>query len=58
MYYPHSFNNVPIFRYRLISKSFIILNSARQHNHFITQGNYKATFFDYGLVIFRTIFVN
>ena len=25
----------------------ITLNSIRQHNHFITQGNYKATCFDY-----------
>jgi len=33
----------------------IILNSVRQHNHFITQGNYKATCFDYNLVIFRPI---
>jgi len=33
----------------------IILNSVRQHNHFITQGNYKATCFDYRLVIIRTI---
>jgi len=29
-----------------------ILNSVRQHNHFITQGNYKSTCFDYILVIF------
>ena len=36
----------------------IILNSVRQHNHFITQGNYKATCFEYGFVIFRPIFVN
>jgi len=36
----------------------IILNSVCQHNHFITQGNYKATCFDYRLVIFRPIFVN
>ena len=36
----------------------IILNSVRQHNHFITQGNYKATCFDNRLVIFRPIFVN
>jgi len=27
-------------------------------NHFITQGNYKATCFDYRLVILRPIFVN
>jgi len=27
----------------------MILNSARQHNHFITQGNCKATCFDYRL---------
>ena len=33
-----------------------ILNSVRQHNHFITQGNYKATCFDYRLVILRPIF--
>jgi len=32
-----------------------ILNSVRQHNHFITQGNYKATCFDYRLVILRPI---
>ena len=30
-------------------------NSARQHNYFITQGNYKATCFDYWSVIFRPI---
>ena len=33
----------------------IILNSVRQHNHFITQGNYKATCFDYRFVILRPI---
>ena len=33
----------------------IILKSVRQHNHFITQGNYKATCFDYRLVILRPI---
>ena len=33
----------------------IILNSVRQHNHFITQGNYKAICFDYRLVILRPI---
>jgi len=33
----------------------IILNSVRQHNQFITQGNYKATCFDYRLVILRPI---
>jgi len=33
----------------------IILNSVRQHNHFITQGNYKATCFDCRLVILRSI---
>ena len=33
----------------------IILNSVRQQNHFITQGNYKATCFDYRLVILRPI---
>ena len=35
--------------------SFMILNSVRQQNHFITQGNYKATCFDYRLVILRPI---
>jgi len=40
---------------RCAQKRNIILNSVRQHNHFITQGNYKATFFDYRLVIFRAI---
>jgi len=33
----------------------IILNSVHQHNHFITQGSYKATCFDYRLVILRSI---
>ena len=33
----------------------IILNSVRQHNNFITQGNYKATCFNYRLVILRPI---
>jgi len=33
----------------------MILKSVRQHNHFITQGNYKATCFDYRLVILRPI---
>jgi len=33
----------------------IILNSVRQHNHFNAQGNYKATCFDYRLVILRPI---
>ena len=32
-----------------------MLNSVHQHNHFITQGNYKATCFNYRLVIFRPI---
>ena len=40
-------------RYQLNSN--IILNSVRQHNRFITQGNYEATCFDYRLVIFRPI---
>jgi len=31
----------------------IILNSVRQHNHFITQGKYKATCFDY--ILFNII---
>ena len=34
----------------------VIPNNVSQHNHFITQGNYKATCFDYGLVILRPIF--
>jgi len=29
--------------------------SVRQHNHFITEGNYTATCFDYRLVILRPI---
>jgi len=33
----------------------VILNSVRQHNHFITHGNYEATCFDYRLVIFSLI---
>jgi len=33
----------------------ITLNSVRKHNHFITQGNYKATCFDCRLVILRPI---
>jgi len=33
----------------------VILNSVHQHNRFITQGNYKATCFDYRLVILRPI---
>jgi len=36
---------------------YITLNSLRQHNHFITQGNYKATCFNYRLVILRPIFL-
>jgi len=32
-----------------------ILNCVRHHNHFITQGDYKATCFDYRLVILRPI---
>ena len=36
-------------------KSDIILSSVRQHKHFITQGNYKATCFDYRLVILRPL---
>ena len=31
------------------------LNSVCQHNHFIAEGNYKATCFDYRLVILRPI---
>jgi len=37
---------------RCAYKRNIILNSVCQHNHFITQGNYKATCFNYRLVIF------
>jgi len=37
------------------NKNNILLNSVRQHNHFITLGNYKATCFDYRLVILRSI---
>jgi len=33
----------------------IILNGVRQHSHFITQGNYKATCFEYRLVILSPI---
>ena len=40
---------------RCAYKRNIILNSVRQHNHFVTQGNFKATCFDYRLVIFRPI---
>jgi len=36
-------------------KNNIILNSVHQRNHFITQGNYKVTCFDYRLVILRLI---
>jgi len=43
---------------RCAYKHNIILNTLHQHNHFITQRNYKATCFDYRLVIFRPIFVN
>ena len=43
---------------RCVYKCNVILNTVRQHNHFIIQGNYKATCFDYKLVIFRPIFVN
>ena len=32
-----------------------MLSSVRQHNHFITQGNYKAKCFDSRLVILRPI---
>jgi len=34
---------------------YTILNSVCQHYHFITQGNYKATCFDYRLLILRRI---
>jgi len=43
---------------RCAYKRDVILNSVCQHNHFITHGNYKATCFDYRLVILRPIFVN
>jgi len=33
----------------------MILNNVGQYNHFITQCNFKATCFDYRLVILRTI---
>jgi len=39
----------------VMPQSNITLNSVRQHNHFITQGNYKATCFDYRLVILSHI---
>jgi len=41
--------------HEILYLSNIILNSVRQHNHFITQGNYKATCFDYRLVILRPV---
>jgi len=34
----------------------MLLSSVRQHNHFITQGNYKVTCFDYRLVTLKPIF--
>ena len=40
---------------RCAHKRNITLNNVRQHNHFITQGNYKAKCFDYRLVIFRPV---
>jgi len=44
---------------RCAFKCNMILKSVHQHNyHFITQGNYKATSFDYRLVIFRPILSN
>jgi len=51
----------PVWRYELKTRcvtqfhNIPILNSVRQHNHFLTQGNYKATCFDYRLVILRPI---
>jgi len=33
----------------------MILNGVRRHNHCITQGNFKATCFDYILAILRAI---
>jgi len=38
-----------------MAKFNIIVNSIRQHNNFIAQSNYKATCFDYRLVIIRPI---
>ena len=36
-------------------KIFITVNSVLQRNHFITQGNYKATCFDCRLVILKSV---
>jgi len=41
-----------IIKYKICN---MILNSVRQHNQFITKGNYKVTCFDYKLVILRPI---
>jgi len=40
---------------RCVCKRNVILNSVRQQNHFITEGKYKATCFDYRLLIFTPI---
>ena len=47
-------NNSPP-RQGTIQEFNITLNSVRQHNRFITEGNYKATCFDCRLVILRPI---
>jgi len=44
-----------IYVYIGIFKCNVTLNSVRQHDHFITQGNYKVTCFDCRLVILRPI---
>jgi len=41
--------------YKVVYICDIILNTVRQHNHFISQGNYKVTCFDYRFVILRPI---
>ena len=51
-------NDTPHVSIPSVAPGHITLNSVRQHNHFITKGNYKATCFDCRLVIFRPIFVN
>jgi len=38
-----------------LNEVLVTLNSVRQHNHFITQGNFKATCFDYRLINLRSI---
>jgi len=54
----HSARNVFSLFFRIFVSSMlhnIILNSLLQHNHFIIRGNYKATCFDYWLVILKPI---